>query len=74
MKDFKNIGIVGAGSMGIGIAQIASTSGCKVFLYDQNVEIAQSALNKLKKIFYLNLFLYLKIFFHNLKLLCHRFF
>lgn len=50
MKDFKNIGIVGAGSMGIGIAQIASTSGCKVFLYDQNVEIAQSALNKLKKI------------------------
>ena len=50
MKDFKNIGIVGSGSMGIGIAQIASTSGCKVFLYDQNVEIAQSALNKLKKI------------------------
>ena len=50
MKDFKNIGVVGAGSMGIGIAQIASTSGCKVFLYDQNVEIAQSALNKLKKI------------------------
>ena len=50
MKNFKNIGIVGAGSMGIGIAQIASTSGCKVFLYDQNVEIAQSALNKLKKI------------------------
>ena len=50
MKDFKNIGIVGAGSMGIGIVQIASTSGCKVFLYDQNVEIAQSALNKLKKI------------------------
>ena len=50
MKDFKNIGIVGAGSMGIGIAQIASTSGCKVFLYDQNVEIAQSAINKLKKI------------------------
>ncbi len=50
MKNFKYIGIVGAGSMGIGIAQIASTSGCKVFLYDQNVEIAQSALNKLKKI------------------------
>ena len=50
MKDFKNIGIVGSGSMGIGIAQIASTSGCKVFLYDQNVEIAHSALNKLKKI------------------------
>ena len=50
MRDFKNIGIVGAGSMGIGIAQIASTSGCKVFLYDQDIEIAQSAQNKLKKI------------------------
>ena len=50
MKDFKNIGIVGAGSMGIGIAQIASTSGCKVFLYDQDIEIAQNALIKLKKI------------------------
>ena len=50
MKNFKNIGIVGAGSMGIWIAQIASTSGCKVFLYDQNVEIAQSALYKLKKL------------------------
>lgn len=50
MRDFKNIGIVGAGSMGIGIAQIASTSGCKVFLYDQDIEIAQNALNKLKKI------------------------
>ena len=41
MRDFNNIGIVGAGSMGIGIAQIASTSGCKIFLYDQNIEIAQ---------------------------------
>ena len=31
MKDFKNIGIVGADSMGIGIAQIASNSGTKFF-------------------------------------------
>ena len=50
MRDFNNIGIVGAGSMGIGIAQIASSSGCKIFLYDQNIEIAQKALDKLKKI------------------------
>ena len=50
MRDFNNIGIVGAGSMGIGIAQIASTSGCKIFLYDQNIEIAQKGLDKLKKI------------------------
>jgi 3-hydroxyacyl-CoA dehydrogenase len=26
MKSFKNIGIIGAGSMGVGIAQIASNS------------------------------------------------
>ena len=50
MRDFNNIGIVGAGSMGIGIAQIASSSGCKIFLYDQNIEIARKALDKLKKI------------------------
>ena len=50
MRDFNDIGIVGAGSMGIGIAQIASYSGCKIFLYDQNIEIAQKALDKLKKI------------------------
>ena len=31
MKDFKNIGIVGSGLMGIGIAQIASTSAVKFF-------------------------------------------
>ena len=49
MRDFNNIGIVGAGSMGIGIAQIASTSGHKIFLYDQNIEIAHKALYKLKK-------------------------
>ena len=50
MQNFKNIGIIGAGSMGIGIAQIASTSDCKVFLYDQSIEIAQNAIHKLRKI------------------------
>ncbi len=38
------IGIIGSGTMGSGIAQVAATSGCKVKLYDTN----QSALDKAK--------------------------
>ena len=30
------IGIIGSGTMGVGIAQVAATSGCEVFLYDTN--------------------------------------
>ena len=50
MKSFKNIGIIGAGSMGIGIAQIASTSNCNVFIFDQNKSACQQALKKLEKV------------------------
>ena len=50
MKSFKNVGIIGAGSMGIGIAQIASTSNCNVFIFDQNKSACQQALNKLEKV------------------------
>jgi 3-hydroxybutyryl-CoA dehydrogenase len=39
-----NVGIIGSGTMGSGIAQVAATSGCKVKLYDTN----QVALNKSK--------------------------
>ena len=39
-----NVGIIGSGTMGSGIAQVAATSGCKVKLYDTN----QSALDKSK--------------------------
>ena len=39
-----NVGIIGSGTMGSGIAQVAATSGCKVKLYDTN----QAALNKAK--------------------------
>jgi 3-hydroxybutyryl-CoA dehydrogenase len=39
-----NIGIIGSGTMGSGIAQVAATSGCKVKLYDTN----QGALDKSK--------------------------
>ncbi len=37
-----NVGIIGSGTMGSGIAQVAATSGCKVKLYDTN----QNALDK----------------------------
>jgi len=38
------VGIIGGGTMGSGIAQVAATSGCKVKLYDTN----QAALDKAK--------------------------
>ncbi len=30
----KKVGIIGSGTMGIGIAQVAATAHCEVFLYD----------------------------------------
>jgi len=39
-----NVGIIGSGTMGSGIAQVAATAGCKVKLYDTN----QTALEKAK--------------------------
>ena len=45
-----NVGIIGSGTMGSGIAQVAATSGCKVKLYDTNqaaLEKAKSALEKI---------------------------
>ncbi|WP_179344122.1 3-hydroxyacyl-CoA dehydrogenase NAD-binding domain-containing protein [Winogradskyella ursingii] len=39
-----NIGIIGSGTMGSGIAQVAATANCKVKLYDTN----QAALDKAK--------------------------
>jgi 3-hydroxybutyryl-CoA dehydrogenase len=41
----KNVGIIGAGTMGSGIAQVAATAGCFVKLFDLN----ESALEKAKK-------------------------
>ncbi|WP_456441959.1 3-hydroxyacyl-CoA dehydrogenase NAD-binding domain-containing protein [Psychroserpens sp.] len=38
------VGIIGSGTMGSGIAQVAATAGCKVKLYDTN----QAALDKAK--------------------------
>lgn len=45
-----NIGIIGSGTMGSGIAQIAATSGCKVKLYDTNQEALDKSKASLDKI------------------------
>lgn len=45
-----NVGIIGSGTMGSGIAQVAATAGCKVMLYDTNdtaLDKAASALDKI---------------------------
>ncbi|RRO25154.1 3-hydroxyacyl-CoA dehydrogenase NAD-binding domain-containing protein [Flavobacteriaceae bacterium 14752] len=44
------IGVIGAGTMGSGIAQIASTQGCQVILFDKNTEALQQSEHKLEKI------------------------
>ena len=44
------IGIIGAGSMGAGIAQVAASADCNVKIYDQSNEVCEKALIKLDKI------------------------
>ena len=45
-----NVGIIGAGTMGSGIAQVASTAGCTVKLFDLNLEALEKANAALEKI------------------------
>ena len=45
----KNVGIIGAGTMGIGIAQVAATNGCKVWVYDANAKQVETATTGLEK-------------------------
>lgn len=42
------IGIIGSGTMGIGIAQVAATANCEVFLYDANFSQTEKCLKNLK--------------------------
>lgn len=44
-----NIGIIGAGTMGVGIAQVAATAGCKVVIYDAQTPQIDKALSGLEK-------------------------
>ncbi|GAL00984.1 3-hydroxybutyryl-CoA dehydrogenase [Nonlabens ulvanivorans] len=48
--DINKVGVIGAGTMGSGIAQVAATAGCKVKLFDVNqaqLDKAQAALEKI---------------------------
>lgn len=44
-----NVGIIGAGTMGIGIAQVAATNRCKVWVYDANAKQVETATVGLEK-------------------------
>lgn len=46
----KKVGIIGAGTMGAGIAQVAATAGCTVKLYDTKTEALEKAEKDLNKI------------------------
>ncbi len=45
-----NVGIIGSGTMGSGIAQVASTAHCKVVLFDLNRDVLDKAEASLEKI------------------------
>lgn len=44
-----NVGIIGAGTMGIGIAQVAATQGCTVWVYDAQMQQTEKACAGLEK-------------------------
>lgn len=46
-----NVAVIGSGTMGAGIAQVAATYGHKTFLYDNNTFALDKAKNSLDKIF-----------------------
>jgi 3-hydroxybutyryl-CoA dehydrogenase len=45
IEDIKTIGIIGAGTMGLGIAQICAQAGYKTILFDTNPEAVSKALS-----------------------------
>lgn len=44
----RKVGVIGAGTMGSGIAQVAATAGCEVVIWDANAEFSKKAEQKLK--------------------------
>lgn len=49
MQAMKAIGVIGAGAMGIGIAQAAALSNVRVFLFDADRHKAHAQLQSLKQ-------------------------
>lgn len=44
----KTVGVIGSGTMGIGIVQVAASNGCQVCLFDVNEELTQKSLHNLE--------------------------
>ena len=42
-----NVAVIGCGTMGSGIAQIAATKGCKTYLYDLHSDALENSKTKL---------------------------
>ena len=49
LRSMKKIGVIGSGTMGIGIAQVAATQNCEVYLFDVNIDQTNKAVLGLKK-------------------------
>lgn len=49
LTQFKQVGVIGAGTMGIGIAEVAASKNQQVFLYDLNTEFANTAKQNMEK-------------------------
>jgi 3-hydroxybutyryl-CoA dehydrogenase len=47
--DIKTVGIIGAGQMGAGIAQVCAQGGYDVILFDQSAEAVQGAFGRIEK-------------------------
>lgn len=45
----KKVGVIGSGTMGIGIAQVAATNCCEVFLFDANSTQTEKSVQSLRK-------------------------
>ncbi|MGI9542408.1 MAG: 3-hydroxyacyl-CoA dehydrogenase NAD-binding domain-containing protein, partial [Cyclobacteriaceae bacterium] len=50
MPDKLTVGIIGYGTMGSGIAQVAATAGCQVLVYETNRGVLAGSSKKLDKI------------------------
>ncbi len=50
LENNMKVGIIGSGTMGSGIAQVAATSGSKVKIYDTNIKALDKSKNSLEKV------------------------
>ncbi len=49
MKKIKTVGVIGAGTMGLGIAQVAAMAGYPTILFDTNLEAVTTAFKTIEK-------------------------